>query len=204
MATYDDVRDNLDTGDIVLFSGKGLISMGLKIGALCSWSHVAMVVRVREPDVALLYQTTPVCKAKDFFEGTLKNGVQINVMSEAVNGYNGKVAVRHLSVARTNEMLNALSRFRQEVKDRPYEEHIIQMVKAVWEGPLGHVEEDLSSLFCSELVAEAYQRMGLLPSNKCGGSPCTEYTPKDFSSEGGNIELLLDATLGEEMVIKKG
>lgn len=204
MATYDDVRDDLNTGDIVLFSGKGLISMGLRIGALCSWSHVAMVVRVREPDVALLYQTTPLCKAKDFFAGTLKNGVQINVMSEAVNGYNGKVAVRHLSVTRTPEMLDALSRFRREVKDRPYEEHIIQMVKAVWEGPLGHVEEDLSSLFCSELVAEAYQRMGLLPANECGGTPCTEYTPKDFSSEGGNIELLLDATLGEEMVIKKG
>jgi hypothetical protein len=204
MATYDEVREKLNTGDIVLFSGKGLISMGLKIGALCTWSHVAMVVRVKEPDVALLYQTTPVCKAKDFFEGTLKNGVQVNVMSEAVNGYNGKVAVRHLSVARTSEMLNALSRFRQEVKNRPYESHIIQMVKAVWDGPLGDVEEDLSSLFCSELVAEAYQRMGLLPSNECGGRPCTEYTPKDFSSEGGNIELLLGAALGEEIVIKQG
>ena len=204
MATYDEVRDKLDTGDIVLFSGKGLISMGLKIGSLCTWSHVAMVVRVKEPDVALLYQTTPVCKAKDFFEGVLKNGVQVNVMSEAVNGYNGKVAVRHLSVVRTPEMLNALSRFRQEVRNRPYEEHIIQMVKAVWDGPLGHVEEDLSSLFCSELVAEAYQRMGLLPSNESGGSPCSEYTPKNFSTEGGGIELLLGATLGKEIVIREG
>ena len=104
MATYDEVRERLDTGDIVLFSGKGLISMGLKIGALCTWSHVAMAVRVKEPDVVLLYQTTPVCKAKDFFEGKLKNGVQINVMSEAVNGYNGTVAIRHLNVARTPEM----------------------------------------------------------------------------------------------------
>lgn len=26
VVNYDDVRDNLDTGDIVLFSGKGLIS----------------------------------------------------------------------------------------------------------------------------------------------------------------------------------
>jgi hypothetical protein len=204
MATYDDVRERLDTGDIVLFSGKGLISMGLKIGALCTWSHVAMVVRVTQPDVALLYQTTPLCKAKDFYEGHLKNGVQINVMSEAVNGYNGTVAIRHLSVDRTPGMLDALSRFRQEMKDRPYEAHIIQMVKAVWDGPLGHVEEDLSSLFCSELVGEAYQRMGLLPDNECGGKPCTEYTPKNFSTEGGGLELLLGAALGEEIVIKEG
>ena len=58
-------------------------------------------------------------------------------MSEAVNGYNGKVAVRHLSVDRTPDMLGGLSRFRQEVKNRPYEDHVIQMVKAVWDGPLG-------------------------------------------------------------------
>lgn len=204
MATYDDVRDKLDTGDIVLFSGKGLISMGLKVGALCSWSHVAMVVRVTEPDVALLYQSTPLCRARDFFDGKLKNGVQINVMSQAVNGYDGNVAVRHLSVARTPEMINGLSRFRREVKDRPYEEHILQMVKAVWDGPLGHVEEDLSSLFCSELVAEAYQWMGLLPASETHGKPATEYTPKDFSTEGSDIDLLLGASLGEEIVIRQG
>lgn len=202
MATYDDVRNNLDTGDIVLFSGKGLISMGLKIGALCTWSHVAMVVRVKEPDVALLYQSTPVCKAKDFMDGILKNGVQINVLSEAVKTYNGKVAIRHLSVARTPEMLNGLSRFRQKVKNRPYEDRIIDMVKAVWDGPLGHVDEDLSSLFCSELVAEAYQRMGLLPGNESGGKESSEYTPKNFSDEGDNLELQLGASLGEEIVIR--
>lgn len=202
MATYDDLRDNLDTGDIVLFSGKGLISMGLKIGSLCSWSHVAMVVRVKEPDVVLIYQSTPVCKAKDFFDGNLKNGVQINVMSEAVRGYNGKVAVRHLAAERTPQMLAGLSRFRQRVKDRPYETRIVDMVRAVWDGPLGHVEEDLSSLFCSELVAEAYQHMGLLPPNESGGKESTEYTPKNFSSAGGGPELLLGATLGEEIVIQ--
>lgn len=204
MATYEDVREQLDTGDIVLFAGKGLISMGLRIGSLCSWSHVAMVVRVKEPDVALLYQSTPVCKAKDFFDGILKNGVQVNVMSEAVNGYNGKVAVRHLTVERTPAMLEGLSRFRREVKNRPYEDHIVQMVKAVWDGPLGHVEEDLSSLFCSELVAEAYQRMGLLPASEDGGKPATEYTPKNFSAEGDRTELLLGAGLGEEIVIREG
>ncbi|WP_319524075.1 hypothetical protein [uncultured Desulfosarcina sp.] len=204
MAAYEDVRDQLDTGDIVLFAGKGLISMGLRIGSLCSWSHVAMVVRVKEPDVALIYQSTPVCKAKDFIDGKLKNGVQINVMSEAVRGYNGKVAVRHLSVERTPAMLEGLSRFRKEVKNRPYEDHIIQMVKAVWDGPLGEVEEDLSSLFCSELVAEAYQRMGLLPASETGGKPATEYTPKDFSTEGGRTELLFGAGLGEEIVIREG
>jgi len=46
--------------------------------------------------------------------------------------------------------------------------------------------------------------MGLLPSEECGGNPCSEYTPKDFSTEGGGIELLLGATLGREIAIREG
>jgi hypothetical protein len=42
---------------------------------------------------------------------------------------------------------------------------------------LGINKEDLSSLFCSELVAEAYQKMGLLTEQL----PSNEYIPKDFS-----------------------
>ena len=47
-------------------------------------------------------------------------------------------------------------------------------------------KEDLSSLFCSELVAEAYQHMGVLDPKKSS----SEYTPDDFSSaRDSNLEL---------------
>ncbi len=204
MMSYNEIRDRLDTGDIVLFSGKGLISMGLQIGSLCSWSHVAIVVKVKDPDVILLYQSTPVCKAKDFLADKPKQGVQINLLSQAIESYKGKVAVRLLNVDRTDEMLKNLNEFRSEMKGRPYEKRIMDMVKAVWDGPFGHVEEDLSSLFCSELVAEAYQRMGLLTPDEQGGKASAEYTPKNFSIQGGGLELLLGATLEDEIVVKDG
>ena len=44
--------------------------------------------------------------------------------------------------------------------------------------------------------------MGLLPSNQSGGNDSSEYTPKNFSDEGGHLELLLGASLGEEIVIR--
>ena len=65
------------------------------------------------------------------------------------------------------------------------------MIKAAYDGPLGHNQEDLSSLFCSELVAEAYQRLGLLPKPP-QGLPSNEYTPRDFAK---NIDLQNNASL---------
>ena len=117
MKKYEDIRENLKTGDIVLFSGKGGISHGIKLVTNSKWSHVGMVLRL--PDS-----------------------------------------------------------------------------KAAYDGPLGHNEEDLSSLFCSELVAEAYQRIGLLTS----AMPSNEYTPKDFAERRG---LKLEkGKLGEEISVE--
>lgn len=54
--------------------------------------------------------------------------------------------------------------------------------KAALDGPfdklLGQNAEDLSNMFCSELVAEAYQQIGLL----ADGLPSNEYVPGDFAS----------------------
>lgn len=73
------------------------------------------------------------------------------------------------------------------------------MLRAVYDGPLGRNRtEDDSSYYCSELVAEAYQRMGLLPTSP----PANEYTPHDFSSERKEpLSLLLDATLDAEVLV---
>ena len=85
---------------------------------------------------------------------------------------------------------------RREVAGREYEQDTLELIKAAYDGPFGHNEEDISSLFCSELVAEAYQRLGLLSEEK----PSNEYTPADFS-EKRDIALLA-GSLGPEIVIK--
>ncbi|KAA8495512.1 Uracil catabolism protein 4 [Porphyridium purpureum] len=61
--------------------------------------------------------------------------------------------------------------------------------------------DDLSKVFCSELVAAAYQRLGLLETYP----PAAGYNPKDFSSEQTNppgVHLLRGARLSEEIFIK--
>ncbi|WDE99099.1 hypothetical protein PQO03_14775 [Lentisphaera profundi] len=199
---YHKHRGLLDTGDIILFSGPGILSAGIKLGSLCRWSHVGMVVKVKNPDIALIYQATPSTKAKDFFLKKENPGVQINVLSHTIETYPGDISYRKLNAERCQTMLDGLSAFRKEIKGRPFEESTWEIIKAAYDGPFGdNKEEDLSSLFCSELIAEAYQRMGLLECNSKGGKLSNEFTPRDFS-EKGCLELLLQAQLSQEIEIK--
>ena len=43
MLTYEEIRGELKTCDILLFSGKGAISHGIKLFTFSKWSHVGMV-----------------------------------------------------------------------------------------------------------------------------------------------------------------
>lgn len=200
---YQDIRDQLKTGDILLFSGKSGISDGIKFFTLSKWSHVGMVYRFESPldpkGSIFCWESTTLSNIEDADTGKLTKGVQRVELSERLErcfaqGY--EINVRRLSKALTDEMVVALNNFRHEVSGRPYEKNKIELIKAAWDGPLGENKEDLSSLFCSELVAEAYQRMELLNEN----TPSDEYIPKDFSSER-RLQLQLGYLLGNEISI---
>lgn len=79
-------------------------------------------------------------------------------------------------------MYKELLHFRKEVQGRPYEQNKFDMICSAFDAKyldfLENDKEDLSSLFCSELVAEAYKRMGILETSKLS----SEFTPDDFSS----------------------
>lgn len=195
MEAYENIRTRLKTGDIVLFSGKGGISTGIKWFTQSKWSHVGMVLRLPEWDVVLLWESTTLSNIADIESGRERKGVQLVPLSERIKKYKGEASIRLLDVERTPEMLTQLSILRAEIKGRPYEKDKIELIKSAYDGPFGENIEDLSSLFCSEMVAEAYQRMGLLAEEP----PSNEYTPKDFSDEG---ELdLLKGTLEPEIIV---
>ena len=185
---YEDLRGQLKTGDVLLFSGKGRISEGIKFFTLSKWSHVGMVYRLDDPldpkGSVFCWESTTLSNVVDADTGKLTKGVQRVELSERLErcfatGY--EISVRPLSQSLTDDMIKALNLFRHEVSGRPYEKDKMELIKSAYDGWLGENKEDLSSLFCSELVAEAYQRMGLLTEKL----PSNEYTPKDFSSEKG-------------------
>lgn len=197
ITSYAELRSALKTGDIVFFSGKGGISAGIKWATLSRWSHVGMILILPEYDFVTLWESTTLSSLVDLDTKVPTKGVQLVPLSARVASYGGGIAVRQLQgVELAGTEIKALMELRRRISGRPYEEHKIELIKAAYDGPLGRNSEDLSSLFCSEMVAEAYQRLGLLGETK----PSNEYTPADFSERR---ELtLLRGSLGPEVFLK--
>ncbi len=188
--TYTEIRDQLRTGDLILYSGKQRISALIKALTFSRWSHVGMVVRLPTQDLIGVWESTKKGTGlEDLDSGTARKGVQFVVLSDRARTYKGRLAIRRLHDARLGDLdYQRLWKLRQDLREKPYETDRLELFKAVYDGPFGKNKEDLSSVFCSELVAEAYQTLGLLDEKK----PSNEYVPADFSSSRR-----LDLTKGE-------
>lgn len=194
---YSKIRDELKTGDIVLFSGKGAFSDLIKYASMSRWSHVGMVVKIPEYDFVTVWESTTLSNIKDLDTGNANKGVQLVPLSARVDKYSGGMSIRRLEGSDLGSAaLSKLMTLRAELKGKRYERGKMELFKSLWDGKFGLNEKDLSSIFCSELVAEAYQCLGLLDTDL----PSNEYTPADFSSKkmdelrngfylGGEIEI---------------
>lgn len=199
---YDTIRNSLHTGDIVLFSGKGGLSAGIKWATTSRWSHVAMVFNLVEYNFVTLWESTTLTTLEDLDTKKMNKGVQLIPLSDRVQTYEGEISIRRLSgVTLGKPAIDALMALRKKLRGRPYEKSTAELIKAAYDGPFGHNEEDLSSVFCSELVAESYQVMGLLPGGK-KDKPSNEYVPADFSQARTSTLGLLQGNLGPEIPLR--
>lgn len=199
-ANYEDLRDELKTGDIVLFSSSSPLSWATKLATMSKWSHVGMIVCLEEYEFVTVWESTTSTGLRDLDTKRLHKGVQLTPLSSRVQGYKGDVAVRRLSGANFGgDRVQGLMRLRKRLRNTPYEQHALELINAALDTPLHESTEDLSSVFCSELVAEAYQELGLLPSGE-GQKPSNEYTPVDFSSQ--RTLSLIQGELTEEVYLK--
>lgn len=155
----------------------------------------------KEYDYLTMWQSTNSnYDIKDLESGELRKGVQLVPLSGYVRRYSGEISVRQLKGKNLPvESLESLMKLRKELSGKKYEQNIIELIKAAYDGPFGHNNEDLSSIFCSELVAEAYQRLGLLTEEKSSN----EYTPADFSEER-MTKLANNFHLSKEIILKDG
>lgn len=193
--SYARVRPDLKTGDLVLFSGASFFSSVIRWAIGGKWSHVGVVVRSPAlPGRVLLWEATTLADLPDAETGVPRAGVQLVFLSDRIATYDGEFKLRALDAPVTGEMEAALAARRTALAGRPYEREKVELVRAAFGGWLGEARgERLDSLFCSELVAEAYQAMGLLPEPP-DGPPSNAYTPRHFARR--NLRLLRGYALG--------
>jgi hypothetical protein len=176
-AAYEDVRRKMRSGDVVLFGGHSPMSMTIKRFTYSWVSHVGMVYRPgNEGPVLLLESTTGEGMGEGLKPEAAMSGVRVKSLREKIKGYAGHVAIRHLEGERSFTD-GQVEDFRRVFEGRPYEQNYGDLAFAAFDIGFRGGEEDLSSLFCSELVAEFYQRVGLIPE----ALPSDDFVPADFA-----------------------
>jgi len=79
--------------------------------------------------------------------------------------------------------------FYETIKDHPYESNVGDLIKAAIDIPgvsaFENVKEDLTEIFCSELVGAALKHLKLIPETFIS----SEYTPEDFSVHSHKQEI---------------
>jgi hypothetical protein len=199
LPAFDEMRSSLDSGDVLLFAGESRFSSAIKRLTGSHWSHSALVARPHAGGPLLLWEATLDTDLPDVTTHEIASGVNLYDLEHWIRHYAGETVIRPLRVERTDAMRAALLAFYQEARGRPYARNRLELFRAVYDGPLGkNRTDDLSNFFCSELVAAAFQRMGLLPASP----PANEYTPHDFSAERKQpLPLLLGAIWGPEVLV---
>lgn len=177
---YAQARNRLKTGDIVLFSGRGMVSWLIRRATRSDWSHVGMVIFDEALDLAMLMESGGGWK-RDVYSGKKIFGVRFLQLSDVVRSYRGRVAVRSLlDIELTEFDMATIGDVRNELAGRPYERSIRELIGCAVDIFTWANHPNLKSLFCSELIAETYQRLGLLLRPPAGW-PANEYAPKDFA-----------------------
>lgn len=124
----------------------------------------------------------------DIDTGEVFQGVGLVPLEDKLNsGWVAPVAVRQLSISPESrkEIDEIAIELRCKYKGRHYEEHPTELIKAAVDFGEDYItifknkggEASLETLFCSELVALAYQKFRLLGDDY----PANEYTPEDFA-----------------------
>lgn len=178
---YHLVRENMQPGDIIAFGGNSLFSRWTKLTTRSAVTHVAVVMQTKMQDSETALYYNQVMEATSY-KG--KRGVMTNRLSERVASYDGDIwwlplsrASRSLFEQNKREFFSFM--FEQEGK--PYD--VLQLfgsaVDAIDEHPLfgsiSYNQEDFSSWFCSELIAEGLETAGIIR-----GVNASEVTPVDI------------------------
>jgi hypothetical protein len=179
---YDEIRNQLKTGDVVLFGGATTpFGLAIQLATDSDWTHVGLITRLsgEEGDVLALWESAGLLKAKDLQTGRIDWGVQLTLLSDRIRQHPGTVAVRPLKEPLRDKELDKLKELRSKWRAKPYERRVSQLIGAAFDSLdwlTGGSQTDISSFFCSELVAESFIRLGRFGKRP----PSSEYTPADF------------------------
>jgi hypothetical protein len=181
----------LKTGDVVLFASHGLAHGLIRWFSRSTWTHVGLVLRAGEHAEPLLWEAVGAGPQR---------GTAMVRLAARIASFRGRISVRCLNRALPPAHGGRLEALRRELAERGTRRGLLDLIGAADDGWLGARPDMLGEPMDGELVALAYQRLGLLADPAHGGMPPSRYRPGQFA-ESHRLELENGYALGPELVL---
>lgn len=191
--------DELETGDIVLFSGNYFLSHIVEYFTNSIYSHVGVILKnpnLGDATFKGIYlleserEDTP-----DPENNRIKKGVQIINLEEKIKKYKGRIYVRKLHCTRDKKFYEKIIQIHSAVHNIPYDLHPIDWIKAYYQLDIGNTQKQ-NTYWCSALVSYVYVELGFLDKNL----PWTLLSPQDLSSSSNKLKFI-NCTLDDDKQI---
>ena len=193
----DDAVAHTRTGDIWLFRGRSVADRAIRVATNAPVNHVGMAV-VLEDLPPLMWHAELGRSLEDVWTGRRQRGVQLHMLHEAVRNwhdrYRQRAYLRQLEAVITPEMEDAVLRTIAQLDGTPFPS--VPNLATRWLRGRAHNRASLETLFCAEVVATTYLRMGLIAEER----PENWYDPGRFWS-GDRLELTGGADLRPEISV---
>lgn len=186
--SYDAIKGNLKTGDLILFHGVEMSSKLIECIEWSFWSHVGMVVLPKDlgliGDEPLLWEST---SSSDGIKDALLNapkesGAMLVPLSERIHidvskKYDTHFKVKYLNHTLDQQSLDRLKAFILKAHSRTFPSDI-QMLTFFLEGTRSNKPSPESKVFCSQLTAETLMALEFISRQYVSNGYC----PKDFDT----------------------
>ena len=183
------------TGDLWLFRGRRVADQAIRAVTNSPVNHVGMAV-VLDDLPPLMWHAELGRSLPDIWTGGHHRGVQLHDLADAVlawsTRYEQQAWLRQLHGEVTRDMEDALLREIALKDGTPFPATL--GLAGRWLRGRARRPASVETTYCAEVVASAYQAMGLLPHHR----PPNWYDPGRFWS-GDRLQLEQGATLGAEI-----
>lgn len=187
------------TGDVWLFRGPSRADRAIRLFTNSPVNHVGMVIAVDDLP-PLLWHAELSASLPDVWSGMHQRGAQLHRLVDAVQRWTGRYRqqawMRAIDVEATPEMEDAALATVDELDGRGFP-RTLGMARGWIQGRIRR-SVSREDLYCAEVVAITYERMGLLDDRR----PPNWYDPGRFWS--GDRLQLVGACLGPEVAVTAG
>ena len=191
------IIENLETGDIILYSEKKYFyERVIQYFTNSKYTHIAMILKdpiYINPSLKGLYIIeSGVESFNDAEDNEKKFGVQIVSFDKIMEKWEGEIFVRKLHYKRDKDFYKKLSEVHEIVHNKPYDLLPQDWIEAAL--GIGHIKRT-NTFWCSALISYIYIKLGLLDKFM----DWTLVTPNEFGTENNKSLKFVNCYLDKEI-----